>query len=130
MRTRYTIALSMLAGLAVGAIAIQGLHAQAPGPIYMITITEISGASNAHAYATEYLPSAQASIKAHGGVEVAAGAGIALEGTLPQGAVSIVRWNSLEAQNAWKNSPENVAARQIGIKYAKINIIAVAGKEQ
>jgi hypothetical protein len=29
MKTRYTVALSMLAGVAVGALAFQGLHAQA-----------------------------------------------------------------------------------------------------
>jgi hypothetical protein len=36
MKTHYTIALSLLAGGALGAGAIQALHAQATPPVYVI----------------------------------------------------------------------------------------------
>ena len=36
MKTRYTVALSMIAGAALGAAAIQGLHAQAKPPVYAV----------------------------------------------------------------------------------------------
>ena len=42
MKTRYTVVLSMIAGAAVGAAAIQGLHAQTKR-VYMISESEIVG---------------------------------------------------------------------------------------
>ena len=36
MKTKYTVALSMLAGAMLGAAAIQGLHAQTKPPIYYV----------------------------------------------------------------------------------------------
>ena len=72
MRTKYIVALSMLAGMAVGAFAVQTLHAQAKSPVYMIGLNEVTDADR---YSNEYLRPAQASIKAHGGVYVAAGPG-------------------------------------------------------
>ena len=41
MKTRYAVALSMIAGAALGGAAIQGLHAQAKPPAYVITHTEV-----------------------------------------------------------------------------------------
>ena len=43
MKTRHVIGLSMLAGVALGVFAIQGLHAQAKPPVYSIVdIDEIT----------------------------------------------------------------------------------------
>jgi hypothetical protein len=36
MKTRYTVALSILAGVVVGAAAVQALHAQAALPAYVV----------------------------------------------------------------------------------------------
>ena len=36
MKTKYTVALSMLAGVGLGAVAVQGLHAQAKPPAYLV----------------------------------------------------------------------------------------------
>ena len=36
MKTRYTVALAMLAGAAIGGSVIQGLHAQATTPTYFV----------------------------------------------------------------------------------------------
>ena len=69
MKTRYTVALSMLAGVAVGAAAVQGLHAQAKPPVY--TVTEID-VKNVDAYLKEYTPVVQPIIKKHGGTLLAA----------------------------------------------------------
>lgn len=41
MRTRYKMALAMLAGAGLGAGAIQALHAQAKPPAYVITEVDI-----------------------------------------------------------------------------------------
>jgi uncharacterized membrane protein YgdD (TMEM256/DUF423 family) len=45
MKTRYTVALSMLAGVALGAVAVQGLQAQAKPKAYIVTETEVTDAA-------------------------------------------------------------------------------------
>jgi uncharacterized protein (DUF1330 family) len=132
MKIKYAVALSMLAGMTAGAAAVQSLHAQAnaqanaqaKAPVYMIALNEVTDADR---YGKEYVPPAQASVKAHGGVYVAAGRGTALEGDLPKGPVVIIRWDSLEALRAWKDSADFAAIYDIGKKYAKFNIVAVNG---
>ncbi len=127
MKPRFAIALSMLAGATIGAAAIQSLHAQATPPVYMIGLVDVADPDG---YAREYLPPAQASIKAHGGVTLAAGAGTIIEGTLPKPRVVILRWESMAALKAWRESPEYVAAHEAGLKYAKYNVLAVEGPKQ
>ena len=127
MKTRSTVAVSMLAGAVVGGAAIQALHAQAKPPVYMIAINEVSDQER---YAKEYVPPAQKSVKDHGGEYVAAGPGTRLAGNLPEGPVVILRWESMEALQGWRNSPKFQAALKIGEKYAKFNIVAVNGIRQ
>jgi uncharacterized protein (DUF1330 family) len=122
MKAACTVLLSMVAGIALGAAVIQTLHAQAKPPVYMIAINEVS---NQEGYVKEYVPPAQKSVKDHGGVYVAAGPGTQVTGNLPNGPVIIVRWESMEALERCRNSPDFQAALKIGEKYAKYNIIAV-----
>ena len=124
MKTRFTVALSIVAGAALGGAAIQALHAQAKPPVYMIAINEVSDQDG---YAKEYVPPAQKTVKDRGGEYVAAGPGTQLEGNLPHGPVVILRWESMEALEGWRNSPEFQAALKIGEKYAKFNIVVVNG---
>lgn len=127
MKSSSTIALATLAGVVIGAAAIQSLHAQNNPPIYMIAINEVT---NQEGYAKEYLPDAQKAIKDHGGVYVAAGPGTQVAGNLPNGRVVILRWESMDALQKWRNSPEYQAALKKGEKHAKYNIIAVNGVKQ
>ena len=60
MKTRTMVAISMLAGAALGGAAIQALHAQAKPPVYMIAINELSDPER---YAKEYVSPAQKSSK-------------------------------------------------------------------
>ena len=122
MKNRYTLALAALAGVGLGAGVVQSLHAQTKPPVYMIGINDVT---NADGYKNEYLPPAQASIKAHGGVYVAAGTGTIIDGDLPKGRVVVIRWDSMDQLLAWRHSPEYEAARKIGDKYAKYNMVAV-----
>ena len=55
MKTRYTAALSILAGLAVGVAAVQALHAQAKPPAYVVAEIEMT---NPTPYEKEYVPAA------------------------------------------------------------------------
>jgi uncharacterized protein (DUF1330 family) len=124
MRQRHAVAFSMLVGFAMGAAAIHGLNAQAKPPVYMIGNNEVIDPAG---YAKDYLPPAQASIKAHGGRYIAAGKGTAIDGEPPKGRVVILVWDSMEQLLAWRHSPEYEAARKIGEKYAKYNVVAVEG---
>jgi len=124
MKVRHIVSLSMLAGVAVGATAIQALHAQAKPPVYMVAINEIS---NQEGYAEQYLPTAQKTIKDRGGVYVAAGPGTQIDGSFPKGRVVILRWESLQALKAWRHSPEYEAIRKVGEGFAKYNVVAVDG---
>src|SRR5215471_10525883 len=124
MKARFGMVLSMAVGAALGGAAVQALHAQAKPPVYMIAINELSDPER---YAKEYVSPAQKSVKDHGGEYLAAGPGTQLAGNLPHGPVVILRWDSMEALQAWRNSPDFQAALKIGEKYAKFNIIAVNG---
>jgi uncharacterized protein (DUF1330 family) len=127
MKIQFAMAGSMLAGAALGGAAIEALHAQARPPVYMIAINEVS---NQDGYAKEYVPPARKSVEDQGGEYVAAGAGTQVAGNLPAGPVVIIRWESMEALQRWRNSPEFKAALEIGEKYAKFNIVAVNGVRQ
>src|SRR3954452_6976901 len=64
MRTHLTVALSMLAGIGVGAIAVQGLHAQGKPSVYLVTEIDVTDPDN---YSKEFAPKAQTSIRNAGG---------------------------------------------------------------
>lgn len=93
----------------------------------MIAINEIKDADG---YRTKYLPTAQKTIKDHGGVYVAAGQGTQVDGSFPKGRVVILRWDSLEALNNWRHSPEYEAIRKVGENFANYNVVAVEGVTQ
>jgi uncharacterized protein (DUF1330 family) len=128
MKSRPTAALALLAGAAIGAVAVQNLHAQSKVPIYVVTETDIS---DLDAYQKEYVPIVQATIRASGGRLVAAGQNIvALEGPSPGTRIAINQFDSLDAVQAWRNSAEYKAARKIGDKYAKFRAFAIEGFPQ
>lgn len=124
MKPGYIVTLAMLGGIGIGALGVRSLQAQAKPPVYMVGLVDVS---NADGYAKEYLPPAQASIKAHGGVPLAAGAGTVIEGSPPGNRFVILKWDSIEQLKAWRNSPEYTAAHKAGEKYAKFTVVAVNG---
>ena len=132
MKTRYTVALSMLAGAALGAGALQGLHAQATPPIYYVAEIDVT---NVDAYTKEYAPKAQALIKAHGGRILAAGQKVtSIEGEPPKQRVAIQDRAYLLAQlseiQAWRSSAEYKELRKIGDLYAKFRAFTIEGLAQ
>ena len=122
-----TVVLSTLAGVVIGAAAVQTLHAQAKPPVYMVAINEIKDADG---YRTKYLPTARKTLKDHGAPYVAAGQGTQIDGDLPTGRVVILRWESLDALNKWRHSPEYEEIRKVGENFATYNIVAVDGVAQ
>jgi uncharacterized protein (DUF1330 family) len=127
MNTHHLIGLSMLAGIALGAATVQGLHAQAKPPIY--TVAEIS-ITNMDGYMKEYVPQVQAYNKKSGAKLLAASVKITpLNGTAPQRA-AINIWDSMEKLQAARNDAEFKKIRAIGEKYATFREYAVEGLAQ
>ena len=61
MKATYSVPLAMLAGVGIGAVAVQTLHAQAKPPTYIIGEIEVT---NVEGYTKEYAPKVQAVLKA------------------------------------------------------------------
>jgi uncharacterized protein (DUF1330 family) len=130
MNTNSKIALAVVTGAALGAAAMQGLHAQAKAPVYYIAEIDVS---NPEAYAKEYAPKAQAIIKSHGGHFLAIGGAAATGGKVttfdgegPKRAV-VTRFDSMDKIEAWRNDPEYKELRKTGQKYATFRSFAVDG---
>ena len=133
MRSNYKIAVAVTAGVAIGALAVQGLHAQARPPVYFVAEIDVT---NPDAYAKEYAPKAQAIIKAAGGRFLAIGGSAATTGTVttfdgdaPKRVV-VQAWDSMEKIRAWRANPEYVELRKVGEKYAKFRSFAVDGLQE
>jgi len=126
--------LAMLAGVAIGATAIPGLHAQAKPPLYLVSEIDVA---NPDAYGKEYAPKSQALIKAAGGrflaIGGAAGAGATkltvFDGEAPK-RVTVQVWDSMEQYQAYRSSVGFKEVRQIGDKYAKFRTFAIEGVAQ
>ena len=124
MKTQFTIALSLMAGFGLGAVAIDTLHAQGKPPVYIIAEINVT---NNEAYMKEYAPKAQALIKEKGGKLIAASDAVVFEGA-PAKRIAIQQWESMEKAKAWHSSKEYKENRKIGDKYAKFRVIAVEGR--
>src|SRR5437868_7488099 len=102
MKTGYTVALAMFAGFGLGAVAVEGLHAQSKPPVYQVVEIDML---NEEAYLKDYVPKAQAAIKAAGGKFLAAGGKTTtIEGEPPKSRVVIQQWDGLEKVEAYRNS--------------------------
>ena len=125
MKTQYTIALAMLTGVGVGAVAVQGLHAQVKPPVYYIAQNDVT---NADAYVKEFASKVPATVKAHGGRFLVRGGKVtALDGAAPKGRVVVQVYDNMEQLKGWLNSPEYQELRKIGTKYATFHTFAVEG---
>ena len=133
MRSNYKFAVAVTAGVAIGALAVQGLHAQAKPPVYFVAEIDVT---NPDAYAKEYAPKAQAIIKAAGGRFLAIGGSAASTGMVtgfdgdPPKRVVVQVWESMEKIQAWRANPEYVELRKVGEKYAKFRSFAVDGVKE
>jgi uncharacterized protein (DUF1330 family) len=78
-------------------------------------------------FAKEFAPLARDSLQAYGGRYLGSGSGISIHGDPPKGRVVLVRWDSLDQMMKWRNSPEFIAARDVGEKYGRFRIFAVEG---
>ncbi len=103
MRIQYTAATAMLAGVAIGAAAVQSLHAQTKPPAYVvIAIRSITDPDAMKTVAQRASPEALAAAGGH--YVVRTNEITALEGAAPKRFVMIA-FDNLEKAQAWRNSP-------------------------
>lgn len=112
MRTRYTLALSLLAGVALGGLSVQGLHAQAKLKAYSIgEIIPIAGAT----ISPSYLAAARKALADAGGRSMGTLKGriFHAEGEPAPIGVAMTEWDSADdaraffQSKAWKDlAPE------------------------
>lgn len=125
MKNAYTIALSLLAGAALGAAAIQTLHAQAKPPVYYIAEIEITDLDG---WTKEYAPKAQALIKQMGGRVLAAGQKVtSIDGAPPKQRVAVLQWDSIEQIQAWQAAPQLKELKAVREKFGKVRAFTVEG---
>jgi uncharacterized protein (DUF1330 family) len=119
---------AMIAGTALGAAAVQGLHAQAKPPAYVISEIDVT---DKDAYAKEYVPLAVKALKESGQKQLAAGGRTAaISGEPPKSRIVLSVFENMEKAQAAYTSPEYLEARKIGDKYAKLRIFVVEGVAQ
>jgi len=128
---KIAITLSLLGGIALGAAVTGALHAQVKPTVY--SVDEAFGdvdLSNISEYMRDYVPIAQASIKAHGGKVLAETSKVTtFSGSSPKRA-AIVLWPNIDQFVGWYNSPEYTHAREIGSKYTKFQLFVVEAQPQ
>ena len=118
----------MLAGAGLGAAVVQGLHAQAKPPAYVISEIDVT---DKDAYAKEYVPLAVKALKESGQKQLAAGGKTAaISGEPPKSSIVVSVFENMEKAQAAYTSPEYLEARKIGDKYAKLRIFVVEGVPQ
>jgi uncharacterized protein (DUF1330 family) len=127
MKSTPKLTIALFAGAAIGGLVVHGLHAQAKPPVYSISEIDIS---NPDAYAKEFVPVAQAALKAGGGRLLAGGKATTIVGEPPKSRVTIWVYDSMEKLQASRSSAEYKEALKIGDKYAKFRTFAVEGVAQ
>jgi uncharacterized protein (DUF1330 family) len=103
VNTNFKIAIALIAGTGVGGAIIQGVHAQAKPPTYVVVA--LRKINDAAAFKTSVLDKAPAAVSASGGKFVVRTDKItSLDGTPPQRFV-LIQFDSPEKAQAWHNSP-------------------------
>jgi uncharacterized protein (DUF1330 family) len=125
VKRHITVGLAMVASAALGAAAIQTLHAQVKPPVYNIAEITIKDQDG---YNKEYLPLiTKTLIEAGGKFLVRGGKTISYEGAAPAPRVIVIQFESLDKLLALYNSAPYKDAVAVGDKYATQRIFGVEG---
>ena len=111
MKSQYTMGLTLLAGIAIGALAMQGLYAQTKLKAYSVgEIEPIAGAT----LSPSYLDNIRKEInKSHGrSLRTLNGKIFHIEGAPAPTKIAIVEWDSADNARAFLDNPELKAAME------------------
>jgi len=114
MRSRLALILAMLAGFALGAVAVQSVHAQrsGPGAYAIIDITEVDAPQSLN----EVLPKLAPSVAAFGGKFVTRTENILGLDGVPPLRFFIIAFDNMEKAQSWNNSPAQTAINVVRIQ--------------
>jgi len=116
MKTQYAVILATLAGFGLGAVAVNGLHAQAKPPVYQISEIDVA---DQEGYIKDYAPRAVAALEAAGAkFIVRGGKTYSFVGEPPKRIVVLV-WDNIEKIEAYRNSAAAKELAPILQKYGK-----------
>jgi uncharacterized protein (DUF1330 family) len=113
MKTQYAVSGSLLVGIAVGAFAIQTLHAQTTPPVY--AVIDIESITNAEAYKAIFAK-AQASASASGGKFIIRTDKITAADGKPPTRFALIAFDSMAKAEAWKASAAQKEVDDIRLK--------------
>jgi len=101
MKALYHWSLAVLAGAALGAVAVHGLRAQAKPPVYVVAEIEVTDPAT---YQT-YVDRNGALVQSFGGRFLARGGKTeTIAGPVPRGRMAIYTFESMEKMQAWCDS--------------------------
>lgn len=122
MNTKHALAVGI--GFALGAAAIQGLHAQTKPPAYYIgeiTVKDQEG------FIKQFAAPGVKPVQEAGGKFIVRGSKpVSLQGESPP-RVTVIQFDDMEKAQAWWNSPTNKNMQAIGDKYATFRSFLVEG---
>ena len=125
MKFPYAIAAALLIGIGLGAGAVHSLHAEKAPPTYLVAEIDVTDHER---YLKDFVPRAEANIKAFGGRILAATGRIGtIEGAPPSARVVLIAWDGIDKVQSWRNAPESLEIRALGHKYAKFRSYIVEG---
>jgi uncharacterized protein (DUF1330 family) len=126
MRHHYTVVLSVLVGIAVGAVVVQGLHAQGTPHAYVVAMP---APADADGYQKNYAALLPATIQPFGGhYLVRGGKRVVFNGNPPN--IVIIEFDSLEKAQAWRDSAAYraiIPARDKAIGNGAYSSLAIEG---
>jgi len=125
VKTQYAVALAMLAGVGLGAVAIHGAGAQvkAPGAYAVIDISEITDAETFKQIA----PKSGPAMAAAGGQYIMRTDKITtLDGTAPQRYL-VIAFDSVDKAKAWFSSPAQKEVDALRVKATKSRVFIAEG---
>jgi len=127
MKTKYKVALAVLAGILIGVAGARAIHAQEQKtrPGYIIAEVEVTDPTTLKKY-SETAPQIVASFGGH--YVVRGGGNIqALEGEPPKGFVVVIGFDSVEKAREWYDSPAYAAIRPFRQSATKSRLFLVEG---
>jgi uncharacterized protein (DUF1330 family) len=126
MKTRYKVALAMLAGVGIGGAAIQAIHAQAKPPVIVVVdISDITDPDGFKAIGQRTNEAAAAVFGELGGRYLARTANItAFDGAPPKRFV-LISFDSMEKAKAWNNSAAQKEVNAVRTKTTKSRVFVV-----
>jgi uncharacterized protein (DUF1330 family) len=123
MNRYVTIGLAMLAGAALGAAAIQTLHAQATPPGYLVFNNEVTDLQGYQ----PVIDGTPGTLPPFGGrFLIAPTTPLVLDGTKPN-RFGVIAFDSVEKARAWYESPANKQLNAIRERTAKSQVFIVPG---